>query len=133
MPFLRQSKKNALRRLLGNLKNYRVLILSATACSILNKIFDLAQPVLIGLSVDVVVREKTSWVASLGFTSVPSQLGVLALLSFLIWSAESFFEYLYSFLWRNLAQTAQHTLRIKAYGHLQNLEMAIFESDSTGR
>ena len=133
MSSVSQPQKSALNRLLSNLKNYRLLIFAATTCSVLNKIFDLAPPVLIGLSVDVVVREQTSWVASLGFTSVPSQLGVLALLSFLIWSAESFFEYLYSFLWRNLAQTAQHTLRIKAYGHLQNLEMAFFESDSTGR
>ncbi len=125
--------KSALRRLLISLQNYRALILAATTCSVLNKIFDLAPPVLIGLSVDVVVREQTSWLASLGFRSVPSQLGILALLSFFIWSAESFFEYLYSYLWRNLAQTTQHTLRVKAYGHLQKLEMAFFEGDSTGR
>ncbi len=128
-----QETKNVLRRLLSNLKSYRTLIIAATTCSVLNKIFDLAPPVLIGLSVDVVVREQNSWLASLGFTSVPSQLGILAFFSFLIWSAESLFEYLYGFLWRNLAQTTQHTLRIKAYGHLQNLEMAFFEVDSSGR
>ncbi len=55
------------------------------------------------------------------------------MLSFFIWSAESLFEYLYGFLWRNLAQTTQHNLRLKAYDHLQKLEMAFFESDSSGR
>jgi ATP-binding cassette, subfamily B, bacterial len=64
---------------------------------------------------------------------VPAQLGVLALLSFLIWSAESLFEYLYALLWRNLAQTVQHELRIEAWDHLQRLELSFFETSSSGR
>ena len=79
------------------------------------------------------VREQNSWLGSLGFQSVPSQLGILTFLSFVIWSAESFFEYLYSYLWRNLAQTTQHSLRVKAYSHLQKLDLAFFENDSSGR
>ncbi len=125
--------QNSLKRLLSNLQAQRRMILAATSCSVLNKFFDLAPPVLIGLSVDVVVQEQNSWLANLGFKSVPSQLGILALSSFLIWSAESLFEYLYGILWRNLAQTTQHTLRIKAYKHLQRLEMSFFEEDSSGR
>jgi len=35
-------------------------------------------------------------------------------------------------LWRNLAQTIQHDLRLDAYKHLQNLELAYFEERSTG-
>tara|TARA_Y100001968_G_scaffold99914_1_gene89907 strand:+ start:2543 stop:4333 length:1791 start_codon:yes stop_codon:yes gene_type:complete len=124
---------NALTRLLRTLKKQRALVLAATTCSILNKIFDLAPPILIGLSVDVVVREQTSWIASFGFSTVPSQLGIIAFISCVIWSAESFFEYLYGLLWRNLAQATQHQLRIQAYSHLQQLEMEFFESDSSGR
>ncbi len=124
---------NSLRRLLSNLQQQYHLIIAATFCSVLNKLFDLAPPALIGLSVDVVVREENSWLSSLGFSSVPMQLGVIAVGSFLIWSAESLFEYLYGLLWRNLAQTAQHILRIKAYAHLQKLEMAFFEEDNSGR
>ena len=45
----------------------------------------------------------------------------------------SLFEYLFGVLWRNLAQTAQHKLRLEAYSHLQNIEMEFFESDSSGR
>ena len=82
---------------------------------------------------DVVVKQNTSWLAAWGVSSVPGQLGVLAVLSFGIWSAESLFEYLYALLWRNLAQTVQHELRQEAYGHLQQLEMAFFEQGSTGR
>ncbi|MFO7630706.1 MAG: ABC transporter ATP-binding protein [Prochlorococcaceae cyanobacterium] len=122
-----------LRRLLGALKPHRRQVWLAALCSVLNKLFDLAPPVLIGLAVDVVVRQQASWLAGLGFSSVPSQLAVLAVLSFLIWSAESLFEYLYALLWRNLAQTVQHELRIEAYDHLQHLEMAFFEAGSSGR
>ncbi len=124
---------SALRRLFSSLRLQRGLIVAASTCSILNKIFDLAPPVLIGLAVDVIVREESSWLASIGISSVPDQLIFLALCSFLIWSAESFFEYLYGVLWRNLAQTVQHKLRLNAYAHLQKLEMSFFESDSTGR
>jgi ATP-binding cassette, subfamily B, bacterial len=124
---------STLQRLLAHLAPHRRLVLAASACSLLNKFFDLAPPVLIGLAVDVVVQQQTSWLARLGAVTVPSQLGVLAGLSFLVWSAESLFEYLYGVLWRNLAQTTQHSLRLQAYDHLQKLEMAFFENDSSGR
>ena len=61
------------------------------------------------------------------------QLWLLAGLTLVVWSAESLFEYLYDVLWRDLAQSTQHSLRLEAYGHLQRLELAFFEQDSTGR
>ena len=33
----------------------------------------------------------------------------------------------------NLAQLSQHKLRIKAYEHIQELDMDFFENDNTGR
>ena len=122
-----------LRRLLRTLRPHSRLVRLAALCSVLNKLFDLAPPVLIALAVNVVVQQDTSWLASWGVTSIPGQLGVLAGLSFVIWSAESLFEYLYALLWRNLAQTVQHELRLEAYAHLQRLEMGFFESSSSGR
>ncbi len=123
----------ALERLLSRLRPHRRTIRLASFCSVVNKLFDLAPPVLIGLAVDVVARQQTSWLSQLGYSSVPSQLTLLAFVSFLVWSAESLFEYLYGLLWRNLAQTVQHELRIEAYDHLQRLEMAFFEASSSGR
>jgi len=127
------STQPPLRRLLRNLRPHRRLVWLASACSVLNKLFDLAPPVLIGLAVDVVVQQNSSWLAAFGVRSVPGQLGVLAALSFLIWSAESLFEYLYALLWRNLAQRVQHELRLEAYDHLQRLELGFFEASSSGR
>ena len=123
----------ALQRLLRTLQPHRRLVWLAAGCSVLNKLFDLAPPVLIGLAVDVVVKQNNSWLAAFGVSTVPGQLAVLAVLSFVIWSAESLFEYLYALLWRNLAQTVQHELRLEAYDHLQKLEMAFFEAGSSGR
>ncbi|WP_338431692.1 ABC transporter ATP-binding protein [Synechococcus elongatus] len=108
-------------------------VLSAIACSILNKIFDLAPPVLIGMAVDVVVQRQDSWLAKWGIVPVEQQLGLLVLFSFVIWSLESLFEYLYAWQWRTLAQTLQHELRLDAYGHLQELELSFFEERSTGQ
>ena len=125
--------RTSLQRLLRALRPHSRQLRLAALCSVLNKLFDLAPPVLIGLAVDVVVRQDNAWLALFGVTRVPAQLAVLAVLSFVIWSAESLFEYLYGLLWRNLAQTVQHELRLEAYGHLQQLEMAFFEAGSSGR
>ena len=104
----------------------------AVAFSILNKLVDLAPPLLIGVAVDVVVRQEGSFLAGLGFATVQSQLFVLAVLTLIVWSLESLFEYIYKILWRNLAQTLQHNLRIDAYDHVQHLELAYFEDRSSG-
>ena len=121
-----------LKRLINYGHNYRIRIWQAIACSILNKIFDLAPPALIGAAVDVVVKKEDSLIAHLGVRDIFGQLLVLTFLSFIIWGLESIFEYAYSWLWRNLAQSIQHELRIDAYSHLQELELAYFEERSTG-
>jgi ATP-binding cassette subfamily B protein len=56
----------------------------------------------------------------------------LAIASFIVWGLESLFEYFFQVLWRNLAQTLQHEMRLAAYGHVQGLELAYFEDRSTG-
>ena len=127
------SIEGGLGRLLRRLRPHRRTIQLAAFCSVVNKLLDLAPPVLIGLAVDVIARQQTSWLSGLGFTTVPGQLTLLAIVSILVWSGESLFEYLYGLLWRNLAQTVQHELRVETYAHLQRLEMAFFEAGSSGR
>lgn len=122
-----------LRRLWRYGTSYRSRIRLAVYCSVLNKIFDLAPPILIGAAVDVVVRRQDSIVADWGFSDPATQLVVLGVLSFIIWGLESLFEYAYDRLWRNLAQAVQHDLRLDAYGHLQKLESAWFERQRHGR
>ncbi len=121
-----------LRRLLAHANHQRRQVWLASACSILNKVFDLAPPVLIGAAVDVVVQKEDSFIASLGVPNVMGQLWILAGLTVLVWALESVFEYAFSVLWRNLAQTVEHELRVEAYRHVQDLEMGYFEDRSTG-
>jgi ATP-binding cassette, subfamily B, bacterial len=119
--------------LLRHLARHRRTVWAASACSVLNKIFDLAPPVLIGMAVDTVVEKNNSFLAHMGVPALVDQLIVLAVLTLIIWGFESLFEYLLGVLWRNLAQTVQHELRLEGYEHVQALEMAWFEERSIGR
>jgi ATP-binding cassette subfamily B protein len=104
----------------------------ASTYSVLNKITDIAPEILIGGAVDVVVRRERSWLTNFGVVDTRSQILVLGALTLVVWGLESLFEYLNSVDWRNLAQTLQHELRVDAYRHVQGLDMAYFEDQSTG-
>ncbi len=119
-------------RLLRYARAHRTRITQASACSILNKVFDLAPPLLIGMAVDIVVEKEKSFLAGFGIADPWTQIQVLAVITFVIWAAESVFQYMAGVLWRNLAQTVQHDMRLDAYRHVQRLEMAYFEDRSTG-
>ncbi|XZN90794.1 MAG: ABC transporter ATP-binding protein [Microcoleus sp.] len=121
-----------LQRLLKYGRRYRLQAWLATICSFLNKLFDLAPPALIGIAVDVVVKNEDSIIAQWGVKDVFWQLAIITILSAVVWALESIFEYAYDYLWRNLAQNIQHDLRLEAYSHLQELELAYFEERSTG-
>lgn len=123
----------ALLRLLRYAKGYRRRIIAATTCSIINKLFDIAPEILIGVAIDVVVNQEQSFVASLGFETPQQQITMLAVLTFVIWAGESLFEYLFQILWRNLAQRLQADMRQDTYEHAQRLDMAFFESKSSGQ
>jgi ATP-binding cassette subfamily B protein len=121
-----------LKRLLKYGRRYRLKAWLASICSLLNKFFDLAPPALIGIAVDVVVKQQDSLLAEWGIKDVFWQLAIITLLSAIVWALESIFEYAYDYLWRNLAQDIEHDLRLEAYSHLQELELAYFEERSTG-
>lgn len=123
----------ALGRLLRYARGYRRQIIAASICSIINKLFDIAPEILIGIAIDVVVNQEESFVASLGFASARDQILILGALTFFIWAGESIFEYLYQVLWRNLAQRLQSDLRQDAYEHAQKLDMSFFEARSSGQ
>ena len=113
-------------------KPWRSKILLASFYSVMNKIFDIAPEILIGIYVDLVVRKKESFIAQLGFESIESQITLLALLTFIIWACESIFEYLYSVQWKNIAQGIEHDIRIDSYSHVQNLDLEWYEKQKTG-
>jgi len=119
-------------RLISYARPHRRRVFIASAFSILNKIFDIAPPILIGVAVDIVVQREDSFLAGLGVVDVQEQLIVLAAMTLFIWVMESIFEYAYRIYWRNLAQIIEHEMRLDTYKHVQSLDLSYFEDQSTG-
>ena len=120
------------RRLLNYMRPHRKTVRLAAFCSVFNKFWDLAPPLLIGLAVDVVVLREGSILAGAGVVDPWHQLVLLSALTFIIWGLESLFEYFYGVLWRNLAQTVQHELRLDTFDHVQQQGMVWFDERQKG-
>jgi ATP-binding cassette subfamily B protein len=120
-------------RLLRYARPCRGRITWAVACSVINKLLDLAPPFIIGAAIDVVVAKQDSLVARWGFPDPASQLVVLGIATFLIWSGESLFEWFLGVAWRGVAQDVQHRARMDAFANVERLELGWFEDRSTGR
>ncbi len=114
-------------------KGFKGQAIWASICSIINKLFDIAPEILIGIAIDVVINQEDSFVAHLGVVDPKHQLYLLGFLTFLIWAGESIFQYLYLRNWRELAQKIQHRFRVECYGHIQQMDMRFFENQSSGR
>ena len=121
-----------LKQLIHYMKPFRGKVRLATLFSILNKLFDLAPPILIGAAVDVVVKGDESLIAGFGITDPFNQLLWLAGVTVFVWVFESIFQYLFEVYWRDLAQFTQDSLRNDNYQNLQQQELAYFEDQSTG-
>ena len=126
------SSASVLMRLLRYARGYRNRIRLASLCSVLNKLFDVMPEILIGMAIDVVVRQDQSFLADFGISDPFNQMLFLGALTIAVWAFESLFQFFLQILWRNLSQSLQHDLRLDAYGHMQDLDMAWFEASSTG-
>ena len=126
------SSFQSFKQLLIYAKPWRLKIYLATSYSILNKLFDIAPEILIGVAVDLVVNKQDSWISQLGFNTIQSQLIFLAVTTFFIWVFESLFQYLYSVQWRNIAQEIEHAIRLDGYAHVQSLDLDWHENQRTG-
>jgi ATP-binding cassette, subfamily B, bacterial len=124
---------SALRQLWDRAGRHRRRAVLAATFSVLNKICDIAPEILIGVAVDVVVKAEGSLVGRItGVESRFSQLLILAAVNVVVWVLESATDYIADILWRNLAQSIEHDLRMEAYTHVQELELAYFEDRSSG-
>ncbi|HET6505278.1 MAG TPA: ABC transporter ATP-binding protein [Baekduia sp.] len=128
------SRTHPLIRLWRRAPAYRGRIVSGTVLTALNKLFDIAPELLIGVAIDIVVRDSDSMVAQLfGVSGRETQLWILGAATAVVWILESLTEYLSQRIWRRLSQDLQHDLRMDAYRHVQDLELAWFEHRASGR
>ena len=58
--------RHPLSRLMTQMSDHRGTIILASICSVLNKIWDLAPPVLIGMAIDVVNQQEESFLDEYG-------------------------------------------------------------------
>ena len=126
-------KENNLRDLFNYALEQDTKVRRGIIYSILNKIFDLAPPVLIGIAIDIVVEGSDSFIGNLGYSDRRQQLIILAILTFIIWGLESSFDYIAAVTWRNISQDIEHSLRTDAFDNVLSLDLAFFENKSSGR
>ena len=123
---------SSLRRLFEYSREFQRRYALGTLYAVINKVFDIAPEILIGVAVDVVVKREESYLARLGVASLEQQLVILGGLTVLIWGGESWFQYLYALEWRNLSQALQHKVRADVYNHVQHLRMSELERRRQG-
>lgn len=126
-------KSSTIQRLWRYATSHQGEVWRASVHSVLNKIFDLAPPALIGLAVDSVVNPQAAALYDYGYTNLADQLWVIAGLTVLVWGFESVFEFAYKVAWRNLAQQVQHELRQDVYRQVQRLDASWFANQRSGR
>ena len=126
-------KENNLRDLFNYALEQDTKVRRGIIYSILNKIFDLAPPVLIGIAIDIVVEGSDSFIGNFGYSDRRQQLIILAILTFIIWGLESSFDYIAAVTWRNISQDIEHSLRTDAFDNVLSLDLAFFENKSSGR
>jgi ATP-binding cassette subfamily B protein len=120
-------------RLWHHARRHRTRLVMASVFSTVNKVCDIVPELLIGVAIDVIVRGENSFLSSVfGIDDRFDQLLVLAGLNAVAWLLESLTDYIAHVLWRGLAQSIQHDLRLAAYRHIQDLEVAWFEHTTSG-
>ncbi|EHN09843.1 ATP-binding protein of ABC transporter [Patulibacter medicamentivorans] len=130
----RLAEAHPLVRLWRHATAFRRRIVMGVVSSVLNKLFDIAPELLIGVAIDVVVRTDDSFVAQIfGVRDREDQLLVLAAITAVAWILESISQYVAERIWRGLSQDLQHGLRMDAYRHVQDLDLAWFEDRASGR
>jgi len=122
-----------LKRLWSFARPHRLKVVLAATYTTLGKVMDVVPEVLIGVVIDVIVRGRESFMATVfGIDGRWNQLLVLAGINLVVWVLESLFGYLSTLAWRNLSQTLEHEIRTDLYSHVQKLEVSWFDEQRGG-
>ena len=123
-----------LRALWRHHRRHRPRVVAATLMTTLNTAADVAPELLLGVAVDIVVRGADSFVATaFGVEGRFAQLVVVAALNVVVWVVESLTDYAAAVLWRGLAQSVEHELRVETYANVQDLDVSWHEGSAPGR
>jgi ATP-binding cassette subfamily B protein len=111
-----------MRRLLGYLRPYRLIVAGALAAIISHSILQLGQPYLTKLAIDRYIAEGDlsglDWIA-------------VAFLAILVTSFA--LEYAQTYAMQTVGQRIMYDLRMQIYGHLQRIDVAFYDRNPVGR
>lgn len=125
---------NPMARLFRYLNPMRGRLLVASWWAVVNKVLDLAPPILVAWLIDVVASTPPSWLPGwLGITGAMQQVVFLAVATVIVFGLESLSQWGYAYGFMTLAQDAQHKLRMDAYARMQQREIRFFEEHRLGR
>lgn len=127
--------RNPIWRLLKISFGHKLLMTTAMIGSVLNKIFDLAPPLLTAWVVDSIAGNPPDWLVAVsgdrgnadgshperGSWRIPIAILIITVLIFFF---ESFFQWMYQICYKILAQRVQHEMRTRSYAVMQEVRAA---------
>ena len=120
-------------RLFSYLRPMRGRLSASVGFSVVNKVFDLAPPILVAWLIDSVTGNAPAWMSGFGLTEMFPQIVFVAILTVLIFGVESLSQWGYAYGFMTIAQDAQHRLRVDAYSRMQSREIRFFEEQRLGQ
>jgi ATP-binding cassette subfamily B protein len=120
-----------MRRLFAYMRPMRGRVAFSIGSSAINKVLDLAPPILVAWLTDIIVGTPPSWISFIGDKF--AQIVFVAVLTVLIFGLESVFQWMYQYGFMTLAQNVQHKLRLDAYSRMQDREIQFFEEHRLGK
>ena len=120
-------------RLFSYLRPMRGRVSASVGFSVVNKVFDLAPPILVAWLIDSVTGNAPAWMSGFGLTEMFPQIVFVAILTVLIFGVESLSQWGYAYGFMTIAQDAQHRLRVDAYSRMQSREIRFFEEQRLGQ
>ena len=132
-PALLQAATRPMRRLFSYLSPMRGRLAASVIYSVVNKVFDLAPPILVAWLIDSVTGNAPLWMSGFGLTEMFPQVVFIAILTVVIFSVESVSEWGCAYGFMTIAQDMQHRLRVDAYHRMQSREIRFFEEHRLGQ
>jgi ATP-binding cassette subfamily B protein len=107
--------------------------MASVGFSVVNKVFDLAPPILVAWLIDSVSGNAPGWMSGIGMTEMFPQIVFVAILTVLIFGVESLSQWGFAYGFMTIAQDMQHRLRVDAYTRMQSREIRFFEEHRLGQ
>lgn len=120
-------------RLFRYIRPFHLRLWFSVGSTVINTIFDLMPPLLVGWVIDSVSGDAPHWITWTTQSTDPWVLAVfLSVLGVAIFGLESLFQWMYQYGFMTLSQKVQHMMRTETYNHLQKREIAFFENHRLG-